>query len=149
MEALRTFLSELTVDRKAPVTSLLTALNQHLPQGFEPHSDGRMAHFSVPHSLYPNGYHCNPKQPLPFISVASMKGHVGFYHMGLYADPTLQKQFLQLWEKANCGKLDMGKSCVRFKRPAQLIAAMPALIELMKLMSPQEWISCYEQNFKA
>ena len=142
------FLSGLTVDRQAPVTALIEALSAHLPAGFAQHSDGKMVHFSVPHSLYPGGYHCNPTSPLPFISVSSMKGHIGFYHMGLYADPELQKAFSALWMQADCGKLDMGKSCIRFKRPAQLTAAMPALIGLMKLMSPEAWISCYEQHVK-
>lgn len=142
------FLDGLPEDRKAPVSAVIDALRSQLPSGYLEHSDGRMVHFSVPHSLYPDGYHCNPKAPLPFISVASTKGHVSVHHMGLYAHPPLLEAFHRDWESAELGKLNMGKGCVRFKRMAQLEAAIPTLSMTFGRMSPQAWIDCYEAEVK-
>ena len=127
---------------------LLDGLRAGLPGGFHEHADGRMVHFSVPHSLYPAGYHCNPKQPLPFISVASTKGHMALHHMGLYADPDLLRGFEADWSAAKLGKLDMGKGCVRFRKPERLTAAMPVLGTLFSRMTPEAWIALYEATFK-
>ena len=142
------FLDGLAEDRKGPVTALIEALRSELPEGFEEHSDGRMVHFSVPHSLYPDGYHCNPKAPLPFISVASTKGQVSLHHMGLYAHPPLLEALQGEWESADLGKLNMGKGCVRFKRMPQLEAAIPTLKLTFGRMTTQAWIDCYEAEVK-
>lgn len=142
------FLDALPAERRPAMAALIEALRHHLPAGFREHADGRMVHFSVPHSLYPDGYHCNPKQPLPFISVASTKGHMALHHMGLYADADLLGRFKADWEDAELGRLDMGKGCVRFKRPDTLSAAMPVLSALFERMSPQDWIARYEAAFK-
>lgn len=108
-----------------------------------------MLHFSVPHSTYPAGYHCNPRLPLPFISVASTKGHVALHHMGLYADPDLHRAFLEDWDAAGIGKLDMGKGCVRFKRMPQIEDALPVLEATFRRMGPQQWIDRYEAAFRS
>ncbi len=142
------FIAGLPEDRQAPVSALIDALRAHLPKGFAEHCDGRMVHFAVPHSLYPDGYHCNPKQPLPFISVASTKGHIGLHHMGIYADPALLQFVESHWDVASCGKLDMGKGCVRFKKPERLTAAIPMLQQVFEQMSPAQWIARYEGAFK-
>jgi hypothetical protein len=146
--ALEAFINGLPEERRTPVSALLTLLRDTLPAGFREHCDGRMVHFSVPHDLYPAGYHCNPKQPLPFISVASTKGHVALHHMGLYADQALQKAFLTDWTRAALGKPDMGKGCVRFKRMDRLDAALPVLGDTFARMTPEAWIACYEAAFK-
>lgn len=143
------FIAGLPQERQAPVTRLLDALRDALPQGFAEHSDGRMVHFAVPHSTYPAGYHCNPKQPLPFISVASTKGHVAVHHMGLYADAELNKAFLQDWDAAELGKPDMGKGCIRFKRMPQLESALPVLRATFGRMTPGQWIDRYEAAFRS
>lgn len=148
MSDVATFIDGLPEERKAAVTALLDALRQHLPPGFAEQSDGRMVHFAVPHSLYPAGYHCNPKQPLPFISVSSTKGHIGLHHMGIYADPDLLRFVQTEWDADACGKLDMGKGCVRFKKPERLVAALPLLEELFEKMTPEQWIARYEGAFK-
>lgn len=142
------FIDGLPDGRRAEVSALLEMLRQRLPAGFAEHSDGRMVHFSVPHSRYPNGYHCNPKQPLPFISVSSTKGHISLHHMGLYADPELLQFLENKWDADACGKLDMGKGCVRFKKPDRLLAAMPILGQLFEKMSPEAWIDRYEGAIK-
>ena len=148
MASVQDFVGGVPEERQAAVTALLEALRRHLPAGFAEHSDGRMVHFSVPHSLYPGGYHCNPKQPLPFISVSSTKGHIGLHHMGIYADPDLLHFVEDQWDADACGKLNMGKGCMRFKNADRLLAAMPLLGQLFEQMSPETWIAHYEGTFK-
>lgn len=145
----QSFIHSLTEDRRAPVSALLALLRAALPEGFQEHTDGRMVHFVVPHSLYPAGYHCQPKQPLPFISVASTKGHVALHHMGLYADPELLQAFEADWSSADIGKADKGKGCIRFKRMNQLEQALPVLENTFRRMSPQDWIARYEAAFRS
>jgi len=102
--------------------------------------------YVVPHSLYPNGYHCKPIEPLPFAGIASQKHSINFYHMGLYSDPNLFDWFVREYPTYTNQKLDMGKSCIRFKKitdiPYKLIG------ELMKKMTVKEWISAYESRLK-
>lgn len=149
MADLSAFIAGLLPDRQDPVLRLLQALRSSLPPGFAEHCDGKMVHFSVPHSLYPAGYHCNPALPLPFISVAATKGHVAVHHMGLYADAALLGAFQRDWENAALGKADMGKGCVRFKKMPQLEAALPVLSSTFARMTPAEWIARYEAAFRA
>ena len=105
-----------------------------------------MAGYVVPHSKYPAGYHCDPKLPLPFIGFASQKNFIAIYHMGIYADPKLLKWFTEAHAKASPKNLDMGKSCLRYKKaediPYELIG------ELVSKITPDEWIEMYERNFK-
>jgi hypothetical protein len=105
-----------------------------------------MIGYVVPHKIYPNGYHCNPKDPLPFANIASQKNFIAFYHMGIYANPKLSDWFVKEYPKHCKHKLDMGKSCVRFKKiddiPFNLIG------ELMSKMSVKDWIEIYEQKIK-
>lgn len=135
-------------DRQEALTALVEAARRCLPPGFAEHACSRMVHFSVPHSLYPDGYHCNPKQPLPFVSIASTKGHMALHHMGLYADANLLVFFQDRWEAESCGKLNMGKGCVRFTSPKRLMAALPVLEALLGAMKAEEWISTYTSNIK-
>jgi hypothetical protein len=101
-----------------------------------------MLAYVVPHSVYPAGYHCNPKQPLPFISVASQKQYVSLYHMGLYESPLLQ-WFKAEWPKRTAAKLDMGKCCVRFRKLDEI--PYDLLARLASKMTPEEWIRAYER----
>jgi hypothetical protein len=105
-----------------------------------------MIGYVVPHSIYPAGYHCDVKLPLPFMNLASQKGHIAVYHMGIYADSELLSWFQEEYSKKVKGKLDMGKSCIRFKKPEQIPFALFA--ELAKKMTVQDWISLYEKNYK-
>ena len=121
-------------------------LKENLPEGFEEGMLYKMPAFFVPHSLYPDGYHCNPKDPLPFINVASQKNFVALYHMGLYAKKELYDWFVTEYPKHSKYKLDMGKSCIRFKKiediPYDLIK------ELSGRMTQEEWIEIYESAIK-
>jgi hypothetical protein len=100
----------------------------------------------VPHTKYPDGYHCDPQLPLPFINLASQKNHIGFYHMGIYSDPKLMDWFTAEYPKHISSKLDMGKSCIRFKNMNKI--PFELLGELVKKMTPDQWISRYEAVVK-
>ncbi|HNP47810.1 MAG TPA: DUF1801 domain-containing protein [Bacteroidia bacterium] len=139
-------LISLPEDRAEPFNKLHDVIVKNLPKGFEPAISYGGLGYVVPHSLYPAGYHCKPSEPLPFAGIASQKGSINFYHMGIYADEKLLKWFVSEYPKHSKQKLDMGKSCVRFKKmddiPYKLIG------ELMKKISVQQWIEKYEGAFK-
>ena len=140
------YLAQLPEDRKQAVSQLTAVVSANLPKGFEKGISYKMIGFYVPHSLYPDGYHCDPKLPLPFINIASQKNFIALYHSGIYADKNLLDWFVAEYPKHVKTKLDMGKSCIRFKKietiPYDLIG------ELCQKMTPAEWIALYENNIK-
>jgi hypothetical protein len=117
-----------------------------LPKGFEETLNYGLIGYVVPHSIYPNGYHCNPKLPVPFMNIASQKNFIAVYHMGLYANPELLNWFVQEYPKHCNTKLDMGKSCIRFKKTNQI--PFDLIAELSKKISVKEWIETYENTIK-
>ena len=141
-----TYIEGLPEDRKVAMQQLRKAFLDNLPQGFEECMSYGMIGYVVPQSIYPSGYHCDPKLPLPFLNIASQKSHIAVYHMGIYADAELFNWFQQEFPKHAKGKLDMGKSCIRFKKPEQIPFTLFA--ELAKKMTVQDWISLYEKNYK-
>jgi len=138
-------LINLPEERLEPFHKLHEAILKNLPKGFEAAISYGGLGYVVPHKLYPSGYHCKPSEPLPFAGIASQKNYINFYHMGIYSDPELLKWFVTEYPKHSDQKLDMGKSCIRFKKldkiPYKLIA------ELMKKISVEKWIQMYEDNF--
>ena len=106
-----------------------------------------MPAYVVPHSIYPSGYHCDSKLPLPFINFASQKNFVAFYHMGIYAKPELLEWFVGEYPKHCSAKLDMGKSCIRFKKVENIPFGL--LADLVTKMTVDEWITIYEEKFKS
>jgi len=140
------YLKELPADKKTAFEELRDTLNNNIPKGFEEQMCYGMIGYVVPHTLYPKGYHCDPKLPLPFVSIASQKNFIALYHMGIYANPTLLKWFVEEFPKYSKGKLDMGKSCIRFKNPNDI--PFDLLGELCSRVSAGEWIACYEQAFR-
>jgi hypothetical protein len=140
------YLKELPADRKEAISTLREVVLKNLPKGFKETMGYGMLTYVVPHEIYPSGYHCDPKQALPFVSLASQKNFIAFYHMGMYANPELLKWFQSEYPKHSTTKLDMGKSCVRFKKPEQIPYKL--IGELMKKMTVKDWIECYEKNFK-
>ncbi len=140
------YIEQLPDDRKLPVSLLRETVRQHLPQGFEETINYDMIGYVVPHSAYPAGYHCDPKQPLPFINIASQKNYVALYHMGIYADEALLDWFAGEYPKYCKSKLDMGKSCIRFKKMGDI--PYPLIAELVQKMSMEDWIQMYEKQFK-
>ena len=143
---IESILAKVPEDRKEAFTNLHQTIVSNLPKGFEPGISYGMLGYVVPHHLYPAGYHCKPSEPLPFVSIASQKNSINFYHMGIYADSTLLNWFVAEYPKHSKQKLDMGKSCVRFKKldqiPYDLIGA------LMQKMTAEQWIALYEHNLK-
>lgn len=139
-------LAALPDDRKEAVQRLYEAIANNLPAGFAETVSSGYISFVVPHSLYPAGYHCNPKQPLPFVSIGSQKSHIALHHLGLYGDADLLAWFTGEYPKHSPTKLDMGKGCVRFKKPGQIPYAL--IGELMKKRTPQQWIAFYESQWK-
>ncbi len=140
------YLEELPEDRKAPMNQLYKLIKKNLPKGFKDTMSYGMITFVVPHSLYPAGYHCDPKQELPFLSIASQKQFIAVYHMGIYGDPGLLEWFTEAYAALGIGKLDMGKSCIRFKNPAKI--PYDLIAELAAKLTPQQWIALYEKNLK-
>ena len=140
------YLAELPEDRQAAMKKLRSEIKKNLPKGFQERMGYGMMGWSVPHSKYPAGYHCDPKQPLPFLGLASQKNFIAVYHMGIYADPKLLNWFVSEYKKSVPTKLDMGKSCIRFKNPEQI--PFKLIGELASKMSPDDWIGLYEKNLK-
>ena len=140
------YLSELPAERQAAVRTLRDTLRAALPPGFEERMNYGMVGYVVPHSLYPAGYHCDPKLPLPFMGLASQKASVNLYHMGLYADPALLAWFTEAHATASKRKLDMGKSCIRYKKPEDM--PLTLLAELAGKMTVEAWIALYEGQLK-
>lgn len=140
------YISQIPEERRGPVQKLRETIQKNLPKGFEEGINYNMIGFYVPHTVYPDGYHCNPKDPLPFINIASQKNFVALYHSGLYADKKLYDWFVSEYPNHCKYKLDMGKSCVRFKKvddiPFDLIAT------LCSKMTVKQWIDLYETNIK-
>ena len=140
------YLNELPADRKEPVHQLRDIVLKNLPKGFKETIGHGMLNYVVPHSLYPAGYHCNPQQPLPFAAIASQKNFIAFYHMGIYSQPDLLKWFVEEYPKHSKTRLDMGKSCIRFKKPDQIPYKL--IGELSKKINVKDWINIYESTIK-
>ena len=140
------YINQLPEERQEVIIKLRKILRSNLPKGFSEQLSYNMIGFVVPHDIYPGGYHCNTALPVPFINLASQKNFIALYHMGLYANPELLEWFVSEFPKHSRRKLDMGKSCIRFKKmddvPYQLIE------ELAKKMSVKQWINVYEKALK-
>ncbi len=141
------YYQNLPEERKEAMSQLRKTLKDNLPTGFEETMAYGMPAFVVPHSLYPPGYHVNPKEPLPFISLACQKKFIALYHMGIYSSPELLTWFQTAYKNQVPTKLDMGKSCIRFKNqknvPFDLIA------ELASKLTVEKWIQLYEKGVKS
>ena len=140
------YITSLPDDRKEPVAKLRNTINKNLPKGFEETISSGMINWVIPHKTYPAGYHCDPKQPLPFLSLASQKNNISLHHMGLYGNPELLKWFQDEWAKVSKRKLDMGKSCIRFKKPDEI--PFDLIGQLAAKVSPADWIARYESVIK-
>jgi uncharacterized protein YdhG (YjbR/CyaY superfamily) len=139
------YIEQVSEDKREAIIELRKIIKNNLPKGFEECMNYNMIGYVVPHQLYPAGYHCDPKLPLPFINIAAQKNFIALYHMGIYANPQLLEWFTAEHTKRVKGKLDMGKSCIRYKKaeniPYDLIG------ELMQKITVKEWIEGYENAF--
>lgn len=140
------YLNAMDAERRPAFEKLRETILENIPDGFQEMIGYGMIGYAVPHSLYPPGYHCDPKMPLPFAGIAAQKQALTLYHMGLYAMEDLLQWFVEEYPRHSKRKLDMGKSCIRFKKmddiPYELIA------QLMRKMSVEEWVGVYEAKLK-
>lgn len=140
------YIAQLPEERQESMEKLRQVILDNLPEQFQETMSYGMIGYVVPHKVYLDGYHCDPKLPLPFMSIASQKNFIAFYHMGIYADEKLLQWFQNEYPKYVKTKLDMGKSCIRFKKmeniPYDLIG------ELATKVTAQQWIEQYEKNIK-
>ena len=140
------YVAAIPAERQNVINKLREERKKNISKGFHEEMNYGMIGYVVPHKLYPAGYHCNPKDPLPFMCVASQKNFIAIYHMGIYANPVLMKWFTDEYAKQVPGKLDMGKSCIRFKKPENI--PIKLIGELASKMTVQDWIDCYESAFR-
>lgn len=140
------YLAQVAEDQAKPFGKLRQSIRKGLPPGFEETVNYGMIGYVVPHSLYAPGYHCNPKEPLPFMNIAAKKSNISLYHMGIYGNAELKKWFFDELAKSSRHKIDSGKGCVKFKYydeiPFELVR------ELASRISVEDWIDYYERNIR-
>jgi uncharacterized protein YdhG (YjbR/CyaY superfamily) len=140
------YISNLTDDRKEAVTKLRDVIRKNLPEGFKEEMNYGMIGYVVPKTIYPAGYHCAPELPLPFMNIASQKNFIAVYHMAVYVDSELNRWFTAEYPKHTKVRLDMGKSCIRFKKPADI--PFELIGELASKITTEQWIAIYEATIK-
>jgi len=140
------YIDELPDERKEVISKLRETVLNNLPDGYNECMNYGMIGYVVPRSIYPDGYHCDTALPLPFINIASQKNHIGFYHLGIYSDDDLLNWFTEEYKNKVPTKLDMGKSCIRFKNPRNI--PFELLGELVSKVSVNSWIETYENTVK-
>lgn len=141
---IKEYMESLSEERKQIIGDLRQAIVDNLPEGFEETTEYGMITYFVPHSIYPPGYHVNPKDPLPFMAIASQKNHIALYHMGIYMDEELLRWFRTEYSKEISTKLDMGKSCIRFKNPKNVPVEL--IGNLAGKLTPKDYIKLYEKS---
>lgn len=143
---IKEYIDSLPENRRVAISQLRNEILSNIPKGFEEQMSYGMIGYVVPHTLYPAGYHCTPQLPLPFLNIASQKNFIAVYHMGIYADKNLLDWFVAEFPKHSKAKLDMGKSCIRFKKPE--LIPFKLIGELASKMTVQDWIELYEKMLK-
>ncbi len=140
------YISNIEEDRRGVFLQILDVIRMGIPSDFQECISYGMIGFVVPHSIYPKGYHCDPKLPLPFISIASQKNSINLYHMGIYADSNLLDWFVSAYKESTTTKLDMGKSCVRFNPKKDI--PFDVIKDLCSKLTAQDWVSLYESTYR-
>jgi hypothetical protein len=140
------YLSGLSAERRGALEAVRRVLLANLDKDYEEGMQYGMIGYYVPHHVFPPGYHCDPKQPLPFAGLASQKNHMSLYLMCVYGDSPLAEWFRESWAKTG-KKLDMGKSCVRFKKVEDL--ALDVVGEAIRRVPVSKYLKQYEQAMRA
>lgn len=140
------YVNAIPEERREVFEKLRETIVENIPDGFREEINYGMIGYVVPHRLYPPGYHCDPKLPLPFVGIASQKNFIALYHMGIYANPDLLDWFVSEFPKHSKSKLDMGKSCIRFKKPEHI--PFDLIGQLMQKITVEDWINLYESAFR-
>ena len=146
MNSIKSYIDLLEPDRKKIIIQIINIIEQNIPKGFEKVMNYGMPSFVIPHSIYHDGYHCDTSLPLPFIAVANRKSSISLYHMGIYADSKLLNWFKNEYLKHSNSKLDMSKSCIRFKYPNEIPYELLGV--LSNKMTAKDWINIYEKKIK-
>jgi Domain of unknown function (DU1801) len=146
LKTISEYINEIPEERKVAFQKLRQVLSDNIPKGFVEQQSYGMIGYVVPHSIYQKGYHCDPELPLPFVNIASQKNFIALYHMGIYANPKILEWFVSEYPKHSKQKLDIGKSCIRFKKLDQI--PFNLIAQLMKKISVEEWINYYESHIK-
>jgi hypothetical protein len=136
------YLISVDIKWKASIIKLRDIINANIPQGFQEVMNYGMIGYVVPHSIYPKGYHANPKEPLPFVNLAAQKNHVAIYHMGLYGDKNLKAWFETEYGMLFGKKPNVGGACIRFKKDEDIPYSL--IQELIKKIDIHEYIAHYE-----
>ncbi len=140
------YIAAIPEDRITPFNKLRSILNKELGGEFDEQFHYGMLGYVVAHRDYPDGYHCDTSKPLPYVNLANQKGYIALYHMGLYADDAIKDWFVEEYTKHCAHKLDMGKSCIRFKKMDDIPYAL--ITELLRKQSRDQWIALYEEKIK-
>ena len=139
------YLAALPEDRREAIAAIRKVILKNLPKGYEEGMQWGMPSYFVPLSAYPSGYNCQPDQPLPFVGFASQKNHMAFYGFCIYMDEELKNRFVEEW--GNTGKkLDMGKSCVRFKKLEDV--PLKVIGDAVKRVPMKKYIRQYEEQLQ-
>jgi hypothetical protein len=145
-QSVSSYLENVEVSKKEAFLKLRETIKNNIDSTFNEEINYGMIGYVVPHEVYPSGYHCDPKLPLPFLAIAAQKNFIALYHMGIYMEPTLMDWFVGEYPKYVKSKLDMGKSCIRFKKPEDI--PFELIAELIKKMTANDWIKLYESKLK-
>ena len=145
-DSVEDYIAKVSEEKRPGIIKLRKTIKNNLPQGFIETLNYGMIGYVVPHNIYPGGYHVNSKLPLPFLNIAAQKNYIALYHCGIYANPELLQWFKEEYAKLPLNKLDMGKSCIRFKNPKKI--PFELIGELVSKMSVKEWISLYERQLR-
>ena len=146
VHTVKEYIAALPEDRIFAIEKLRNVILTNLPDGFEEQISYGMISYVVPLSRFPKGYHVRKNEPLPFLAIASQKNHIALYHLGLYSDSAIEKWFVKEYALRVPTKLDMGKSCIRFKNPAHIPYELIA--ELCQKITVEKHIYNYEQSVK-
>ena len=142
-KTLKGFLASLTEDRRRAIDALRKVIKKNIDKKFVECFENGAIGYVLPHSVYPNGYHCDPMQPLPFAGIASQKNHIGLYLFCVYVNPKAEKRFREDW-LASGKRLDMGKSCVRVKELDDI--PLDAVGRVFKSVTAKAFIKSYEAS---
>jgi hypothetical protein len=135
------YLASLPEDRSAALQAVRQTILANLSEGYEEGIQYGMIGYYVPHSVYPAGYHCNPKQPLGFAALGSQKNYMTLHLVCVYSDSELSEWFKDAYQQTG-KKLDMGKGCLRFKKLDDL--PLEVIGELIRRMPADKWIQINE-----
>lgn len=139
------YLAEMPEDRRQAIQAVRSVLLDSLDGGFEEGMQYGMIGYFIPHSHYPAGYHCDPKQPLPFAGLASQKNYMSLYLMSVYGEGDHWSWFREAWAKTG-KKLDMGKCCIRFRKVEDL--ALDVIAEAVRRTPAAKYIEFYENALR-